>query len=121
MEVILIDDIKGVGQKGATINVKPGFARNYLLPRRLAIAVGTKAVQPDDARRRRGGGFDFDGFKMCCVHATFLRLISGVLPSRDALKRCETNKMMALEKSCSPSARAKAAAIPSGSKARART
>jgi len=43
MEVILLDDMKGVGQKGATVNVKPGFARNYLLPRRLAIATGTKA------------------------------------------------------------------------------
>ena len=44
MEVILIDDLKGVGQKGATVNVKPGFARNFLLPRRLAIPTGTKAA-----------------------------------------------------------------------------
>ncbi|HEY6194655.1 MAG TPA: 50S ribosomal protein L9 [Candidatus Eisenbacteria bacterium] len=44
MEVILLDDLKGVGQKGATVNVKPGFARNYLLPRRLAIPIGNKAA-----------------------------------------------------------------------------
>ena len=44
MEVILLEDMKGVGQKGATVNVKPGFARNYLLPRRLAIPTGTKAA-----------------------------------------------------------------------------
>ncbi len=44
MEVILLDDMKGVGAKGATVNVKPGFARNYLLPRRLAIPIGTKAA-----------------------------------------------------------------------------
>src|SRR5262245_5983979 len=43
MEVILLDDLEGVGSKGATVNVKPGFARNYLLPRRLAIAAGTRA------------------------------------------------------------------------------
>ena len=43
MEVILLDDLEGVGQKGSTVNVKPGFARNYLLPRRLAIPIGTKA------------------------------------------------------------------------------
>jgi large subunit ribosomal protein L9 len=43
MEVILLDDLDGVGTKGATVNVKPGFARNYLLPRRLAIAAGTRA------------------------------------------------------------------------------
>ncbi|MCC6348355.1 MAG: 50S ribosomal protein L9 [Candidatus Eisenbacteria bacterium] len=44
MEVILLEDMKGVGAKGATVNVKPGFARNYLLPRRLAIPTGTKAA-----------------------------------------------------------------------------
>jgi large subunit ribosomal protein L9 len=44
MEVILLDDLKGVGEKGATVNVKPGFARNYLLPRKLAIPTGSKAA-----------------------------------------------------------------------------
>lgn len=44
MEVILIEDLKGVGAKGTTVNVKPGYARNYLLPRRLAIPTGSKAA-----------------------------------------------------------------------------
>jgi large subunit ribosomal protein L9 len=44
MQVILLEDLKGVGDKGTTVNVKPGFARNYLLPRKLAIATGTKAA-----------------------------------------------------------------------------
>lgn len=44
MEVILLEDMQGVGAKGATVNVKPGFARNYLLPRRLAIPTGTKSA-----------------------------------------------------------------------------
>jgi large subunit ribosomal protein L9 len=43
MEVILLDNLEGVGAKGATVQVKPGFARNYLLPRRLAIPSGSKA------------------------------------------------------------------------------
>lgn len=43
MDVILLEDLKGVGAKGATVHVKPGFARNYLLPRRLAITAGSKA------------------------------------------------------------------------------
>ena len=43
MEVILLEELKGVGLKGATVNVKPGYARNYLLPRKLAIPAGTKA------------------------------------------------------------------------------
>jgi large subunit ribosomal protein L9 len=44
MDVILLDDLKGIGAKGATVHVKPGFARNYLLPRRLAIPAGSKAA-----------------------------------------------------------------------------
>jgi large subunit ribosomal protein L9 len=44
MEVILIEDMKGVGAKGATVNVKPGFARNYLIPRKLAIPTGSRAA-----------------------------------------------------------------------------
>ena len=43
MQVILLQDLEGVGPKGTTVNVKPGFARNYLLPRRLAIETGSGA------------------------------------------------------------------------------
>src|SRR5438046_393039 len=44
MDVILLEDLKGVGAKGAMVHVKPGYARNYLLPHRLAIAAGTKSA-----------------------------------------------------------------------------
>jgi len=37
MKVILIDDIDRVGAKGEIVNVKPGFARNYLLPKKKAL------------------------------------------------------------------------------------
>ncbi|HEU5250138.1 MAG TPA: 50S ribosomal protein L9 [Thermoanaerobaculia bacterium] len=36
MKVILTDDVRGVGHRGDTVTVKPGFARNYLLPQGLA-------------------------------------------------------------------------------------
>ena len=44
MDVILLEDLKGVGAKGALVHVKPGFARNYLLPRQLAIPAGDKSA-----------------------------------------------------------------------------
>jgi large subunit ribosomal protein L9 len=37
MKVILIDDVDRVGAKGEIVNVKPGFARNYLLPKKKAL------------------------------------------------------------------------------------
>lgn len=44
MHVILLEDLKGVGEKGATVSVKPGYARNYLLPLKLAIEAGDRAA-----------------------------------------------------------------------------
>lgn len=37
MEVILKEDIKGLGYKNDTINVKPGYGRNYLIPKGYAV------------------------------------------------------------------------------------
>lgn len=37
MEVILLQRIEKLGQMGDVVNVKPGFARNYLLPQKKAI------------------------------------------------------------------------------------
>src|SRR5690349_8323797 len=36
MEVILLDDIEKLGLRGEVVNVARGYARNFLLPRRLA-------------------------------------------------------------------------------------
>jgi large subunit ribosomal protein L9 len=38
MEVILREDIESLGNRGQVVNVAPGYARNYLLPKRLAVA-----------------------------------------------------------------------------------
>ncbi len=37
MKVILADDVVGVGDVGATVKVRPGYARNFLIPRGLAF------------------------------------------------------------------------------------
>jgi len=36
MKVILLKDVKGVGKKGDVINAADGYARNFLMPRKLA-------------------------------------------------------------------------------------
>jgi len=38
MEVILREDVDKVGARGALVKVAAGYARNYLLPRKLAVA-----------------------------------------------------------------------------------
>lgn len=37
MNIILLEDIDKVGDKHEIVSVKPGYARNYLIPRKLAI------------------------------------------------------------------------------------
>ena len=44
MKVILLTDVKGKGKKGQMIEVSDGYARNYMLPRKLAIEATTDAV-----------------------------------------------------------------------------
>ena len=46
MEVILLQRIESLGQMGDVVNVKPGFARNYLLPQKKALRA------TDDNRRQ---------------------------------------------------------------------
>jgi large subunit ribosomal protein L9 len=41
MQIILQEDIDKLGHRGEVVTVKPGYARNFLLPRKLAIAATT--------------------------------------------------------------------------------
>ena len=50
MKVILLCDVKGQGKKDEIVNVSDGYARNFLLPKGLAIPADTKAV--NDVKNR---------------------------------------------------------------------
>ena len=44
MKVILMQDVKGKGKKGQMIEVSDGYARNFMLPRKIAIEATADAV-----------------------------------------------------------------------------
>lgn len=44
MKVILLQDIRGKGKKGQMLEVSDGYARNYMLPRKLAIEATPDAI-----------------------------------------------------------------------------
>lgn len=52
MRVVLRDDVENVGIKGEVVEVRDGFARNYLVPRGLAIKATEGVVQQAEAMRR---------------------------------------------------------------------
>ena len=57
MKVILRQDVRGQGKKGQLVEVSDGYARNFLFPRKLAVAATTDNVNTmklqDKARRER--------------------------------------------------------------------
>ena len=44
MKVILLQDVKGKGKKGQMIEVSDGYARNFMLPRKMAIEATPDAI-----------------------------------------------------------------------------
>ena len=52
MDVILREDVPHLGSIGDIVKVKRGYARNYLLPRGLAVAANTRNVRELEHQRR---------------------------------------------------------------------
>ena len=44
MKVILLQDVKGKGKKGQMLEISDGYARNFLLPRKLAVEATADAI-----------------------------------------------------------------------------
>lgn len=42
MEVVLLEDVKALGKKGQLVKVNDGYARNFILPKKLGIEATTK-------------------------------------------------------------------------------
>ncbi len=52
MEVILREDVVDLGSVGDVVKVKPGFARNYLLPRGLAVVADKRNIRVLEHQKR---------------------------------------------------------------------
>jgi large subunit ribosomal protein L9 len=51
-QAILLQDVESLGERGAVVDVSPGYLRNYLLPRKLAEPATAGSIQAA-ARRRQ--------------------------------------------------------------------
>ena len=52
VEVILRDDVPNLGKIGDVVRVKPGYARNFLLPRGLAVEANRKNLRVLEHQKR---------------------------------------------------------------------
>jgi large subunit ribosomal protein L9 len=53
MKVILKTDVKNLGQTGEVISVKDGYARNFLIPKNLAVEANIKNVKALEHEKRK--------------------------------------------------------------------
>jgi len=51
MKLILREDVENLGKGGELVDVKPGYGRNYLLPRGLAVVANPKNVRELDHQK----------------------------------------------------------------------
>ena len=80
MKVILQQDVKGQGKKGQLLEVSEGYARNFLLPRKLAIVATTDAIntmnlkekarKAEEARQKAEAEATVEKLKSCMVKLT---------------------------------------------------
>jgi large subunit ribosomal protein L9 len=50
-QAILLQDVESLGERGAVVDVSPGYLRNYLLPRKLAAPATAASIQAAERRR----------------------------------------------------------------------
>lgn len=55
MEVILVEDVPNLGGTGDLVKVAPGYGRNFLLPRKLAIVASVKNQRQLEHEKRLAG------------------------------------------------------------------
>lgn len=53
MKVILVQDVKGVGRKDELVDVSEGYARNFLIPRGLALEANAANLKQHEQRQKR--------------------------------------------------------------------
>ncbi len=81
MKVILKQDVEKLGRKGDVVNVAPGYGRNYLIPRKLALevtATNMKMVEIEQAHLKKKAEAERQSFqtliqKLNAVTLTFQR------------------------------------------------
>jgi large subunit ribosomal protein L9 len=52
VQIILNEDVPNLGRTGDVVKVRPGYARNYLLPRKLAIEANPKSLRAFEHNKR---------------------------------------------------------------------
>ncbi len=82
IEVILKETVEHLGQRGDIVKVASGYARNYLLPRKLALAVTAENKRQVDRERARADVREAEERTAAQAFATRLEAVELSIPRR---------------------------------------
>jgi large subunit ribosomal protein L9 len=82
MEVILKDHVEHLGQRGEIVKVASGYARNYLLPRKLALMVTDENKRQVDRERARAEAREADERQLAQAFAARLTAVEIAIARR---------------------------------------
>ena len=82
MKVILQQDVKGQGKKGQLIEASEGYARNYLLPRKLAVAATADAINTMNLKEKARRAEEARQKKAAMAAAEQLKALLVKIPAR---------------------------------------
>lgn len=84
MEVILLEKIGGLGNLGDKVSVKPGFARNFLVPKSKAVSATEKNIAKFEVRRAELEKTAAETLKIAQARADALQHLAVTIPARAA-------------------------------------
>ncbi len=84
MKIILLETIAGLGKAGDEVIVKPGYARNFLLPQKKALAATKENQAIYEAQKAEIAKASKEAKKVAEVVATSIEKIQAVLVERQA-------------------------------------
>src|SRR5215218_9045007 len=79
MNVILLERVPKLGQMGDVVKVKPGFARNYLLPQKKALRATKDNITYFESQRKTLEAQNLERRKMADLKVTLIRQASEAL------------------------------------------
>jgi len=86
MQVILLEKIKHLGQLGDTVNVKPGYGRNYLIPQKKAAPATPKNIKAFEEKRAELEKAQLDALDYAKRRAEQLKELTVVVASKVGLE-----------------------------------
>lgn len=82
MEVILLEKIQKLGELGQQVHVKPGYGRNYLIPKGKAVPATADNVARFEARREELEKAQADALGLARIRAEKLKEISVIIKKK---------------------------------------